>query len=157
MLFWYISKVASGQLQFTLVDTRQVKPILDTSIASPEQPGIQMACLKAYGVALEPEVQYRWYITLVVDPEAESKNIVIGGTIERTNPAEDWIIRDPCKRDEVGCLSVNGLWYDAITAISDLIAASPSDRTLRLQRAFLLEQVGLSEVAQYDRNSQGKT
>ncbi len=155
--FWYISKTTSSRLRFTLVDSRQVKPVLDTAIAPPAQPGIQMACLKSFGVGLEPEVQYRWYVTVIVDPEAESRNQVIGGTVERTNPAEDFLIRDSCKREEVGCLSVNGLWYDAITAISDLIATSPKDHVLRLQRAFLLEQVGLSEVAQYDRNAQGRS
>ena len=35
-------------------------------------------------------------------------------------------------------------------AISELIEANPNDMNLRKQRTALLEQVGLSEVAQYE-------
>ncbi len=155
--FWYISKATTSPIRFTLVDSRKVKPVLDAPLAESAEPGIQMTCLKPYGVALEPEVQYRWYITVVLDPESESRNLVIGGTVERTNPVEDLMIRESCRREEVRCFAVNGLWYDAIAAISDLIAAAPHDKQLRLQRASLLEQVGLSEVAQYDRNFQAQS
>jgi hypothetical protein len=45
----------------------------------------------------------------------------------------------------------HGVWYDAIAALSSQIDATPEDPTLREQRAALLDQVGLSEVAAYDR------
>ena len=43
-----------------------------------------------------------------------------------------------------------GLWYDALTAISDLIDTSPNAPALRQRRASLLEQVGLREIAEHD-------
>ena len=43
-----------------------------------------------------------------------------------------------------------GLWYDAIATISEMIEKTPDDRKLRKQRASLLQQVGLWEVARYD-------
>ena len=46
-----------------------------------------------------------------------------------------------------------GLWYDAVEAISEEINAVPNDIALRKQRASLLEQVGLPEIAAYDLNS----
>ena len=49
----------------------------------------------------------------------------------------------------------SGIWYDAIMAISELIEASPKDMNLRKQRAGLLEQVGLPEVAEYELKQAG--
>jgi hypothetical protein len=43
------------------------------------------------------------------------------------------------------------LWYDALTALADLIEATPQDAQLRQQRAALLKQVDLAEVAAHDR------
>jgi hypothetical protein len=37
-----------------------------------------------------------------------------------------------------------------LTSISELIDAAPNDRVLRQQRASLLEQVGLPEIAEQD-------
>ena len=43
-----------------------------------------------------------------------------------------------------------GIWYDAISAISDMIDAAPNDSLLRRQRASLLKQVRLQEVAEFE-------
>jgi hypothetical protein len=40
-----------------------------------------------------------------------------------------------------------GLWYDAISTISELIATEPGETVFQKQRAALLRQVGLSQVA----------
>jgi Flp pilus assembly protein TadD len=46
-----------------------------------------------------------------------------------------------------------GVWYDAIDALSRAIEKSPNDAALREQRAALLEQVGLQAAANYARAS----
>jgi hypothetical protein len=43
-----------------------------------------------------------------------------------------------------------GLWYDAIDCISDLIESNPNDSLLRKQRAYLLNQINLPHVAEFD-------
>jgi Flp pilus assembly protein TadD len=50
-------------------------------------------------------------------------------------------------------LAANGIWYDAIGLYSELIDARPNDRGLREERAALLDQVGLKDVANYDRQA----
>jgi hypothetical protein len=47
--------------------------------------------------------------------------------------------------------AAEGLWYDAIAALSELIDTRPQDTTLRQQRNTMLEQEGLTEAAAYDR------
>ena len=42
------------------------------------------------------------------------------------------------------------MWYDALMAVSSLIDEEPGNPVFHKRRAALLEQVGLSAVAQYD-------
>ena len=157
-LYWYLSDPTSHPIAFTLEDTRHWMPVIEVALKSPTHPGIQTLRLADYDRELEPEVSYRWHISIIVDPESRSKDIHAMGVIERV-PYIQAIMegrtgcRDP--RD-VFCLYVeSGLWYDAIQVISDLISVNRRDRVLRLQRAALLDKVGLSDVAAHDRMLDG--
>ena len=151
-LFWYLSKPTSLPLEFTLIDGRAVKPIIETKLKAPAQPGVQRISLKDLGIKLEPGVQYKWFITLQVGAEASSKDVVAGGTIERIPFIEALSIHLSAAKngDAVFRYAEAGLWYDAIATISEMIEATPDDRKLRKQRASLLQQVNLWEVARYD-------
>ncbi|MBI3988963.1 MAG: DUF928 domain-containing protein [candidate division NC10 bacterium] len=110
--------------------------------------------LADYGVRLSPGVRYQWFVALVVDPDRRSKDILMGGTIERIELPESLQTKlaatSPAEMPHL--YAEAGVWYDAVTAISDLIEAAPHDPMLRQQRAALLEQVGLPEIAEYDRH-----
>ena len=151
-LFWFLSKTTTLPLDFTLIDTRTIKPILETRLKPPVQAGVQRISLKNFGIKLEPGVQYKWFVTLVVGPEASSKDVVAGGTIERIPFIEALSIHLASAKngDAVFRYAEAGLWYDAITTISEMIEKVPDDRKLRKQRASLLQQVGLWEVAKSD-------
>lgn len=152
-LFWYLSKTTAHPIIFTLEDTRQYKPVLRVDLKPPTRPGVQMIRLTDYEQSLDEEVQYRWHIAVRVDPESPSKDIHAMGVIERIPYTEALFLGRSCRdpRDAVCLYADAGLWYDAIMVISDLIMANPKDRVLRLQRAALLDQVGLTDVAEYDR------
>ena len=92
---------------------------------------------------------YRWFVTLVVDPSNPSKDITAGGIIERVDYVESLIINAATEEDPARLASA-GLWYDAIRKLSERIEAAPHDPFLRMQRAALLLQVGLQEVAEPD-------
>lgn len=151
-LCWYLSKVPAEPMEFTLVDTRVIKPILETRIPAPARPGVQVTRLKDLGQTLEPGVQYKWYVSVIVDAESPSRNLIAGGTIERIDFLEAMTINlsYPGARDPVSDYAQAGLWYDAIAELSELIAAAPTDRGLRKKRASLLKQVGLPEIAEED-------
>ena len=151
-LFWYLSKTTSLPLEFTLIDGRAVKPIIETKLKAPAQPGVRRISLKDLGIKLEPGVQYKWFITLQVGAEASSKDVVAGGTIERIPFIEALSIHLSAAKngDAVFRYAEAGLWYDAIATISEMIEKTPDDRKLRKQRASLLQQVGLWEVARHD-------
>lgn len=154
-LFWFLSSPTPYPIVFTLEDTSQYKPVVEQTLPPPHRAGIQMIRLADFEHVLEEQVQYRWHISIVVDPESRSKDIHAMGVIERRPFTLDLFLNTSCKdpRDAICLYAEAGLWYDAIAVISDLISASPQDRVLRLQRATLLEQVGLPEVAEFDRRA----
>lgn len=149
--YWYLSKPSTYLLTFTLTTAEAVKPLLEVEINSPEQAGIQEIDLQALGMTLETGITYRWFITMTLDPDSPSSDIVAGASIERVNFVEAQLIYRPAaqSRDPVA-LAKAGLWYDSLEAVSQQIQDLPDDEHLRQQRAALLEQVDLPEVAQDD-------
>jgi Domain of Unknown Function (DUF928)/Adenylate and Guanylate cyclase catalytic domain len=119
----------------------------------PTAPGIQRVRLEEHGVRLATGVLYQWFVALVRNPNQRSEDLVTGGTIERIPMPE--VLRDalaqPSQAVWTRLYAEAGIWYDATAAVSALIEAAPQDTALRQQRAGLLEQVGLLEVAAYDR------
>jgi uncharacterized protein DUF928 len=152
VLYWYLSKATTSPIIFVLVDARSVEVVHDVTLSPQPQPGVQLVRLTDLGIVLEHNVQYRWYITVVTDGQSPSRDIVSGGMIERIRP-ESILSPLPAPDSTIAAVrfyAENGLWYDALASISDLISSAPKDRLLRRQRAALLQQVGLQEPAEWD-------
>ena len=153
ILNWFLSKPTTYPLKFTLIDIALVKPLHEGLIPTPVHAGVHSINLKDWGIALEPDVQYRWYISAIRNPDSPSQDIVAGGVIERCEFSECLIVLDydlSCNRESVLQNAHHGLWYDAMACLCELIDSSPSDQALRRQRAALLNQIGLSAVAEWD-------
>ena len=67
-LSWYLSSTTPAPVEVTISDDRAVKPVLEVRLPQPVQSGVQRIRLSDYGVKLEPGVQYKWFVTVVVDP-----------------------------------------------------------------------------------------
>jgi hypothetical protein len=156
VLNWFISKPTTYQLIFTLNDNRLVKPVYEGPVAAPGRAGIYSINLKDMNLVLEPDVQYRWFISAIPDPNSPSKNIVAGGMIERCEFNDCLVLKPVLTCDEPQSVvgnAAHGFWYDAMACLCELIDANPSDQSLRRQRASLLNQIGLSGVAEWDLRS----
>lgn len=149
-LYWYISNVTPYPVEVTVVDPQGADPLLEKRIPPPGAPGVQRIRLADYGVRLASGVSYRWFVAVVLDPARRSKDILAGGTIERIDPSEELKskIAQAAKTELPFLYADGGLWYDALTAISELIEAAPQDPALRKERAAMLVQVGLPEIAE---------
>ena len=154
-IYWYISKAITSPVELTVTTQEAIEPLLELILKPPVKEGIHALRLTDHGVALKPEVEYEWFVTVVTNPDERSKDILAGGSIQRVATSES--VRT--KLDEVGeamwpaVYAESGLWYDAVDEISKLIYANPADGGLRAQRASLLAQVGLAQAAAYDRNT----
>lgn len=151
-LYWFLSKTITAPIEFILYDGRSVFPRLEVRLSPSDKPGVQRLRLSDYRAHLLPGVKYEWTIALVLDPKQRGKDIVAGGVIEHQAPPAELAekLAQAGKTEAPYLYAEAGFWYDAVGAISDLIDATPDDPFLRKQRASLLEQVGLSEIAQYD-------
>jgi hypothetical protein len=151
-LYWYLAESTPTRIDFTLRDETSVEPLVDLELPAPTEAGIQAVRLADHGVRLEPGRRYLWFVSLVPDPERRSKDFAVGGWILRRLP--DAALREriaAAEGREALVYAENGLWYDALGSLALRIAATPGNPAPRELRAALLEQVGLSEAAAYDR------
>ena len=149
-LFWFISSDTSLPVELAIVDPNATEPLLETRIAAPVKRGVHRVRLADYGVSLAPGKAYQWSVAVVPDPARRSRDILASGTIERVKPPGELKpkVAGAGKEDLVAQYAEDGIWYDALEALSDQIESSPGDTTLRSYRAALLKQVGLPEIAE---------
>jgi Domain of Unknown Function (DUF928) len=151
-LLWFLSAATGARIEVTLVDPRRSAPLVEAVVAG-ARAGIQVFDAGRYGVKLERGVQYEWSVAVVTDPEQRSRDMVTGGAIMLVAPAD--ALRSRLRAIDVdhraAALASAGIWYDALAVLSGRVAAHPGDHALQADRAALLEQAGLTEVAAFER------
>jgi len=148
-LFWFQSKPANARFELTLLQDNKIKPLIDVKVERAAKAGIQRLKLADQRVKLVPGVEYQWVVALITDPDNRSKDVVASGVIKRIEPSADLKEKlgqaDPASLPAV--YAEAGIWYDALSVLSDQIDAHPDDQALRQTRADLLRQVGLKKAA----------
>lgn len=149
VLFWFTPTNHNLSYEFTLIADSAETPIVEAKLPGTVRAGVQQIKLADYNVKLVSGERYQWSVSLVVDPDEPSANVVAKGVIERISrdKLERPLSTDMGKPDAPKRYAESGLWYDALMAISDLMQSNPADTGLRQQRVSLLEQGGLGEVA----------
>jgi hypothetical protein len=154
VLYWFTptKQDRAFSFEFTLIGDNAETPIIETRLPSPSQAGLQQIKLSDYKVKLSPGERYFWSVSLIVDAEERSANVVAKGAIERVEreKLEHPLAADFSEGEAALHYAEAGVWYDAIMAITDRIQANPADNQLREQRAAFLDQIGLSDVAKND-------
>jgi hypothetical protein len=151
-LFWFLRDLTSYQIELTVIEDQAIYPVLEARIRSPERPGFQDIRLADYGIYLQQDIVYKWFVAIVPDQERRSKDILAWGAVRYIEISNE-LKRRLLKFDKLILASLYataGIWYDAFSEISALIAISPNDLELRENRNTLLEQIGFSEIAKYD-------
>jgi hypothetical protein len=138
----------------TVLVDKQAKPVLQVKLPESKRAGIQRLNLSDYHVTLSPGVEYEWVVALVVDPESRSKDVIASGFIQRVERSADVAARlaNSNKTELPYVYAEEGIWYDALTALSDLIEIQPGNASLRTERAALLEQVGITNAVAFTGN-----
>ena len=150
-LYYFVSRPVAWPMQLTISAPLQPAPILEATIPSPRAPGIYQLRLADSRARLEPGIVYTWSVSIILDPKAWSRNIVASAAILRTPP-------DPATQSAASAAGLRraavlaraGLWYDAVAAAFD---DRGPDRHAALDQ--LIEQIGLTEAAHFDRASTG--
>ena len=154
VLYWFTptKQDRAFSFEFTMIGDNAETPVVETKLPAPTQAGLQQIKLSDYKVKLSPGERYLWSVSLIVDAEERSANVVAKGAIERVEreKLEHPLAVNFTESEAASRYAESGVWYDAIMAITDRIQANPSNKELRDQRAALLDQIGLSEVAKND-------
>jgi hypothetical protein len=148
-LYWFLPEATPLSVAVTLVDPSGVEPLLETTLPGPLAVGIHAVPLAKHGVRLAPGVEYQWFVALIVDPTRRARDVVSGGSI-RSTPAAAEVADAPSAR-LAHAYADAGLWYDSFDQLSVWLEAEPGAPVLHAHRAALLEQVGLTEAARYER------
>ncbi len=147
-LCWYLSMHTTQPVTITVVDSRGIRPILEQSLPSPVRAGIHCTRPRDYGVEFKEQEAYRWFVTVVVDPDSPSQDVVAGGIIERISFDEGCALDMPCtwtacNREAIYRYSESGLWYDAIACLLELIEHDRDKNMLQRMLDHLLKQSGV--------------
>lgn len=152
--YWYISKPSEYPLELTIMDESGVNPEIEMPIPSPNHGGIHNIMLSAISFKLEKGKSYQWFVSLIIDTDRRSKDVIAGGRIELVDVPREVTSSPPQTRVEglTKLYASAGLWYDAVRSISHAIDSNPQNASLKLIRSSLLEQVGLNELSKLDRH-----
>ena len=157
VLQWYISGAWPGEIEFTLNEGEQADPVFLTHIEGPFEKGICQINLAEHGVTLKPDVEYEWFVVILIDPLERSSDFLASATIKYVRPSEElsnqFLAAAPDEQYYVYAKA--GYWYDTIENLSRQISAKPEDKQLRSHRVALLEQVKLPLAASYDKKLVG--
>ena len=139
-LWWSLSSPALQPVTITLVDDREIDPVLEVEIEGPHALGMHSISLADLGVELEPGIEYRWFVTLVVDAERPSRNPISAGSIKRVPvDAEANAAIESADPAELGhALARQGYWYDAYDFFAALSERHPDVAALGNHRERLL-------------------
>jgi len=150
-LFWYVDEPppAGAKTLFTLIRDSQDVPVAELEIDTPTRAGIHRIRLADYGVMLSPGIDYEWSVALVVDSERWSRNPYAVGGIERVADPQPLASRLAAagSTGKPHAYAELGLWYDALTVVSNMADAAPDDPGPAEMRSALLRQVGLGDIA----------
>ncbi len=147
-LYWYLSQPVDHEINIDIVArTDEPKKLFAPVVldGSKIHRGIQRLDLKKLAARLEPGVRYEWVVTIVVNPQKPAQNMFSSSSLWRIAPDEaDEIIariraaKDPRQKADIA--AEEGIWIDAMDALSELIDWQPHDVALRQVRADLLRQ-----------------
>jgi hypothetical protein len=152
-LYWFSKNRFAAPIVFTLIADDAEKPLIESKMPGPREPGIHAVSLAGGPVRLVPRREYEWSISILGPGGDRSSDIVASGLLKLDTsapvPPADAPALDAARID-----ARNGRFYDAIDDLSRALdgAAFADATALRFARAALLDQVGLNDAAAYDRS-----
>ena len=155
-LYYFLSESVANPMELTIIEESDaIEPLLEVEITPAEMPGIQSIHLTGYDIHLQQDKIYRWYVSIILDPNSRAKDILAWGRVQRIKCPDKLQkkIYTTTKNYLTHTYAEAGIWYDALSDISNQIYLEPRNSQLRKQRAALLKQVDLQQVVQFEMNN----
>ena len=145
LLYWYLSRESTYPIELTVIRQESISPLLEERLEPPVAPGFHTLNLKDYDIYLDTNAQYRWFVSIVPDPDRRSRDILAGGAIERIefSQEEKSEYARPGHRDRAIRYAAAGYWYDAVQSVMEMMETDPDREEAREMRKALMQQVDL--------------
>jgi len=150
-LYWFVSRPISSRVEVTVIEDGAMDPILERVLPPVDTAGVQSVDLAALGVALKPGREYRWFVSLLANPNARSSDTVASGKVlwEAMPPEIRARVESATGEARAAAFAAGGYWYDAYAELRSLREARPLDARLREIEVALVSQVNLPDVARH--------
>jgi hypothetical protein len=151
-IFWYQSEAIDAPGVVTVTQPGEPEPLLELKIDG-KSAGIRRVDLSKHALKLEPGVEYRVAVALYLNGAPAAEDPVTRSIMQRIEPPQTLVAQLLNKADKIDRAFVfaqEGIWFDALTAISDQIESNQDDKSLHKYRAALLRAGQLDDVAEYE-------
>ena len=144
-LYYFLPSASGVRVAVRVAGDPNAQPLLEKDFAPPPRAGIQKLELKALGVTLAPGVEYRWTVS-----DARTSSTAMIRWVDVSADLSRKLNGVPAGRHRYTLLAREGVWYDALDEVSRA-ADGASAAVAGRHRAALLEQIGLKDIAQHER------
>ncbi|MEO1621011.1 MAG: DUF928 domain-containing protein [Cyanobacteria bacterium J06632_3] len=146
--FWFaIPGIAANKsLEFGLFDT-DGNLLHQQNIAVPSDAGITSIALPETAQTLDLETDYRWYLSVVCDPNSRAEDLVVTGWVRRVQADAELQqqLATATPQEKLSLYESSELWFDGLTTLAELRNNQPSEQ-IEQQWTALFESVDLPQV-----------
>lgn len=150
-LFFYLPKTEATEAIFILYDEND-REIYKSIFKVADISGLLKVSIPENFMSptLELEKNYFWQFALLCDPNNPSKAPLVDGWVQRVNLNQETLtkLESASETEKVQIYAEAGIWQDALTRLANLRQQDPNNLFLESQWNQLLENIGLSRIAQ---------
>ncbi|MBK4732815.1 DUF928 domain-containing protein [Oxynema sp. CENA135] len=151
--FWYVPEHDAPAVEFALLDEERKAVIYESIFQTRGQAGLISLQLpeNANLIPLELNKKYRWYFSIVCDPEDRAGDIAVEGWIQRVEPSaqlQERLAAAQSDGDRAAIYAQEGIWHETIALLVQQRLADPDNPQLEREWNQLLQSIGLDHLAQ---------
>ncbi len=147
-LFWYVPQTSARIATFTLFDNQRNR-LYRTLLPLKSRSGVMKLSLPST-VSLEPGKNYRWQLTLICNPARLEQDVLVEGTIQRTqlsSEQEEELAQAKQSLEKAQVYADAQVWQETIAILEQLRREQPNNSMVAANWKELLESVDLKAIA----------
>lgn len=150
-LFFYVPQTDTPKtIEFVLRNSKD-QLVHETFIETSGRAGITSVAIPAQAKRSSQESQgdYRWYLSMICDPNERSRDIVLEGWIKylELNNSLKEKIKVSSSLEKFNLFQQQGVWYDALSVVAESQKSESNLVSIQTQWSQLLESIGLGDLA----------
>jgi hypothetical protein len=151
--FWYLPPTSATGVEFVLMDEKGEKVIYETTFQTKGDAGVVSLSLPE-NASLPPLAlndNYRWYFSIICNPEDRAADVYVQGWIRRveaTAKLREQLQAATSDLERVQVYAQNGIWHEAIAMLANLRRTNPNNSDIRAEWEQLITSIQLQNVAE---------